>query len=342
MKGLAWYDKVLFVLNSLFGAALLLSYLLPYIPPKSFNLLSVLSLAVPPLIMINVIFLVYWVVRFKRQLLLPLVILLIGYNHVSSLYVFSRDTPVDEGVKPIKVLSYNVRQFNQFQWSDRDSIPNEISNFVLRQDPDILGFQEYFRGELEVARRFEYKTVQLKDESDEFGQAILSKYPILEYGSLNFPTNSNNNGIFADIVFPSDTIRVINVHFQSFGIKPDMENLDSESSKRVFKGMGQTFEIQQEQMELVREVVQESPYRILLIGDFNNTPYSYIYRELRSMGLQDAHKEKGNGFGRTFVFDYFPLRIDYILPDTNIEILEFETIQVDYSDHFPIQALLRL
>lgn len=342
MKGLAWYDKVLFVINSFFGAALLLSYLLPYIPPKSFNLLSVLSLAVPPLIVVNVIFLFYWLVRLKRQILLPLVILLIGYNHVTSLYVFSRNTSLEEGENFVKVLSYNVRQFNQFQWSERDSIPNEISNYIARQDPDILTFQEYFRGELEVAGRFEYKTVQLKDQSDEFGQAIFSKYPILEYGSLNFPTNSNNNGIFADIAFPSDTLRVINVHFQSFGIKPDMDNLDSASSKRVFKGMGQTFEIQQDQMELVREVIKQSPYRILLMGDFNNTPYSYIYRELRSMGLQDAHKVKGNGFGRTFDFEYFPLRIDYILPDNSFEILEFETVQVDYSDHFPIHALLRL
>src|SRR5690554_6687210 len=159
MKGLAWYDKVLFVINSFFGAALLLSYLLPYIPPKSFNLLSVLSLAVPPLIMVNVIFLLYWLVRFKKQILLPLVVLLIGYNHVTSLYVFSRQTPVEDGVNPIKVLSYNVRQFNQFHWSDRDSIPNEISNYISRQDPDLLTFQEYFRGELEVASRFEYQTV---------------------------------------------------------------------------------------------------------------------------------------------------------------------------------------
>lgn len=342
MQGLAWYDKVLFVINSLLSTALLFAYLLPYIPPKSFDLLSVLSLAVPPLIMINAVFLLYWLLRLKKQLILPLLVLLIGYNHVTSLYVFSRETAAEKGDNIITVLSYNVRQFNQFNWSDENNIPDQISNYVQEVDPDLVGFQEYFRGELEVANHFEYKAVQLKDQADEFGQAILSKYPILNYGSLNFPTHSSNNGIYADVAFPADTLRVINVHFQSFGIKPDIDKLETEYTKQVFKGMGQTFEVQQEQMELVKEVIEKSPYRVVLIGDFNNTPYSYIYRELRSMGLQDGHKVKGNGFGRTFAFEYFPLRIDYILPEESIEVLHFETVHREYSDHFPIHALLRL
>lgn len=342
MKGLAWYDKVLFVINSLFSTALLFAYLLPYIPPKSFDLLSVLSLAVPPLIMINVVFLLYWLLRLKKQLILPLLVLVIGYNHVTSLYVFSRQTASQTGDNIITVLSYNVRQFNQYNWSDENNIPDQISSHVQQVDPDIVGFQEYFRGELEVANQFQYKAVQIKAQGNEFGQAILSKYPILEYGSLEFPTSSNNNGIYADVIFPTDTIRVINVHFQSFGMKPDIDKLETQYTKRVFKGMGETFEVQQKQMELVQQVIENSPYRILLIGDFNNTPYSYIYRELRSMGLQDAHKVKGNGFGRTFAFEYFPLRIDYILPQEGIEVLHFETVHREYSDHFPIHALLRL
>ena len=342
MRGLAWYDKVLFVINSVFAAALLFAYLLPYIPPNSFDLLAVLSLTVPPLIMLNAVFLLYWLLRLKKQVILPLLVLLIGYNHVTSLYVFSRETPGQDGDNIIKVLSYNVRQFNQFNWSDSNNIPNQISSYVQEEDPDLVAFQEYFRGELEVAEHFEYRAVQLKDKTDEFGQAILSKYPILDYGSLNFPTHSNNNGIYADIAFPADTLRVINVHFQSFGMKPDIDRLEAEYTKQVFRGMGETFKVQQEQMELVLEVMRQSPYRVLLMGDFNNTPYSYIYRELRSMGLQDGHKVKGNGFGRTFAFDYFPLRIDYILPEESIEVLHFETVNRGYSDHFPIHALLRL
>ena len=47
MKGLNWFDRFLFLLNILFAVALLFAYLLPYIPPSSFALLSVFSLGVP-------------------------------------------------------------------------------------------------------------------------------------------------------------------------------------------------------------------------------------------------------------------------------------------------------
>src|SRR5690554_6176464 len=138
MRGLAWYDKVLFVINSVFAAALLFAYLLPYIPPNSFDLLAVLSLTVPPLIMLNAVFLLYWLLRLKKQVILPLLVLLIGYNHVTSLYVFSRETSREEGDNIIKVLSYNVRQFNQYNWSENNHIPEQISSYVQEENPDLV------------------------------------------------------------------------------------------------------------------------------------------------------------------------------------------------------------
>ncbi len=106
--------------------------------------------------------------------------------------------------------------------------------------------------------------------------------------------------------------------------------------------MGQTFVRQQTQMEIVLKLIRRTPYKIILMGDFNNTAYSYIYRELKSEGLYDAYKEAGNGFGRTFDFRFFPLRIDFILANEGLEVLEFTTYEVQYSDHFPISATFDL
>lgn len=341
MKGLNWFDKFLFLLNSLFAAALLFSYLLPYIPPQTFAMLSVLSLAVPFFIIINLLFLAYWLLRFKRQLFLPLVVLLIGFNHLTSIYEFSSTEEAEREEGTLKVLSYNVKQFNQYGWDKQRDIPQKIGAFVDKEDPDIIAFQEYYSGELKIAENFPYKFLKVKEKNAEFGLAILSKYPIINTGSLDFPTRSNNNAIYADIVAFGDTIRVINTHFQSFSLKPDLENLEQERSKKVFLGMGRTFVIQQEQMEMVLELVKATPFRSIILGDYNNTAYSYIYREIRSAGFNDAYKEEGNGFGRSFDFDYFPLRIDYIMPDESFEILSFETREVHYSDHFPIMALIK-
>lgn len=343
MKNLRWFDKFLFLLNSLFALALLLSYLLPFIPPKTFAMVSVLSLAVPMLILVNLVFLVYWILRMKKQLFLPLVVLLLGFNHLTSIYEFSA-TEEGELQYGTSFMSYNVRQFNQFKWTEDKNIPQKLSAFIKEQDPDILTMQEYYRGEIDIAMEFPHKYIKQKEESAEFGLAIFSKFPIINTGSLDFSTPSNNNSIFADIAVKGDTVRVINVHLQSFTVKPNLDKLEleKEQSKRVLKGMGQTFVRQQEQLDAVLDLVRESPYKAVIMGDFNNTAYSYIYRELKSLGFNDSYKEEGNGFGRTYDFDYFPLRIDYILPQEGIEILYFETFAVPYSDHYPIKAILKI
>lgn len=344
MKNLTGFDKFLFLLNSLFAIALLFAYLLPYIPPKTFALLSVLSLTVPMLIIVNLLFLVYWVIRMKKQMLLPLIVLLFGMNHLTSIYEFSASEEEEALNGGLTFLSYNVRQFNQFRWSEDKNIPEKLSAFIQEQDPDILAMQEYYKGELDIALKFPYKYIKQKDHSAEFGLAIFSKYPIVNSGSLDFPTPSNNNAIFADIVVEKDTLRVVNVHLQSYTIKPNISKLEieKEKSKRVFLGMGQTFVRQQEQMEMVLDLIRNSSHKTVIMGDFNNTAYSYIYRKLKSVGFNDAYKEEGNGFGRTYDFDYFPLRIDYIFPEEGLETITFETLEVPYSDHFPIKAILKM
>lgn len=343
MRGLNWFDRFLFLLNILVAIALLFSYLLPYIPPSSFALLSVFSLGVPLLIVINLLFMVFWLFRLRIQALLSLIVLLIGVNHVLSVYEISSEEESFNGDNLLKILTYNVRQFNQYGWAEDVDIPQKIAAFVKEQDADVVAIQEYYKGELDIANSFPYKYIKLKQENAEFGLAIFSKYPIIKSGSLDFPTHSNNNAIYSDIVKEGDTIRVINVHFQSFGIKPNLQNIEKEQSKRVFLGMGQTFVRQQRQMKMVEDIVLASPHPAIILGDFNNTAYSYIYRELRDIGFNDAYKEAGNGFGKTFeLFGFLPLRIDFILPVESIKILTFENHEVPYSDHFPITAVLKL
>lgn len=342
MKGLNWFDKFLFFLNSLFAVALLFSYLLPYIPPSTFALLSVFSLGVPFLVLVNLIFLLFWLFRLKKQLLLSLIVLLLGFNHLTSIYEISSSDDKDQDTDSFKVLTYNVRQFNEYGWAEQVDIPQKILKFVKEEDPDIVNMQEYFKGELNIAKSFPYKYIKLKEDNAEFGLAIFSKFPIIKSGSLDFPTRSNNNAIYADIVKGEDTIRVINVHLQSFSLKPNMDKLEKEHSKKVFLGMGQTFVRQQEQMEIVLDLIRKTPHKLLVMGDFNNTAYSYIYRELKAKGLYDAYKEAGNGLGRTFDFKFFPLRIDFILADERLEVLSFENFEVPYSDHFPISATFNL
>lgn len=337
MKKLSLFDKFIFVLNSLVATALLFSYLLPHIPPKSFPLLSVLSLGVPVLIILNSIFLFYWLIRFKRQFLLSAVVLLLGYSYVTSFIKISDVESSLGQANSLSIMSYNVRMFNAYEWTSRKDIPQKITGFVDSKQPDVLCVQEHYIGAAGLSRLYPYEYIKLKGKNSEFGSAIFSKYPIIKKHSVDFPHNGNNNAIYADIVVNKDTVRIFNVHFQSLNIKPGIDDLQKEDSKKLLGRIGHGFSLQQEQAEMMMKEVKRSPYQTLIIGDFNNTSFSYIYDLVKQDGrFKDAFLEAGTGFGKSFKLDYFPLRIDFMLIDEGIEISEFEKFEVDYSDHYPI------
>ena len=95
-------------------------------------------------------------------------------------------------------------------------------------------------------------------------------------------------------------------------------------------------------MELFLDHKSKCKYKTIITGDFNNTAYSYIYKEIKGEDYVDTFEEAGNGFGRTFDFKFFPLRIDFILADEDFTVNGFKTYDVKLSDHYPIKATLKL
>jgi endonuclease/exonuclease/phosphatase family metal-dependent hydrolase len=94
------------------------------------------------------------------------------------------------------------------------------------------------------------------------------------------------------------------------------------------------------QAEIVKSQINRSPFPVMVVGDFNDTPVSYAYRKIRS-GLYDSFVNSGYGAGFTYKGNYPPNRIDYILYDNSLTNSYFEIIKVKYSDHYPIIAYFR-
>jgi endonuclease/exonuclease/phosphatase family metal-dependent hydrolase len=235
-------------------------------------------------------------------------------------------------------MSYNVRLFNRYHWIDVKDIPGKISEFVKKEDPDILNIQEYY--DIDSLRLiFPYKYIILDKEKHNTGQGIFTKFRIINKGSLDFK-NTNNNAIFADVLKGSDTIRIYNIHLETTGIKPKKELLSEEESKRMIARISRSFVKQQDQVEKVREHLNECKYKIILTGDFNNTAYSWAYHRIKG-DLKDSFLEAGEGFGKTYDFVKYPLRIDFILVDKKYHINQFTNFDEHFSDHFPIMARLR-
>ena len=338
MKQLNLIDKVVYFINSLVALMLLLSYVLPYLQPEKFAFLSVLGLAVPFLIILNIAFVIYWLLKVKKQLLLSLLILCIGYTYIFSLYKFSSSKDVVDS-QNITVMNYNVRLFNLFEWIPDTSLKQSIVSLITDNNPDVISMQEY-RPDEAIALKGYFKFEELSGNKIKNGQAIFSKFPIINSGSIEFP-NTSNNAIYVDVVKAKDTIRIYNVHLQSLRIDTAVENLANETSENLTRRISTTFKIQQAQTELFLKHKNKCTYKMIICGDFNNTAYSYVYKEIKG-DLQDAFVEAGNGFGRTYNFKFFPVRIDFILVDSSFEINSFKTFDVQLSDHYPILAKVKL
>jgi endonuclease/exonuclease/phosphatase family metal-dependent hydrolase len=158
--------------------------------------------------------------------------------------------------------------------------------------------------------------------------------------------------MYSDILFHSDTLRIFNVHLQSIRFEKDdyafmdtarlkYSNDQMNEIRAIGSRLKTAFTQRAEQAQIIANYIMDSPYEVVVMGDFNDTPQSYAYRKIRK-GIQDAFRKAGGGFGNTYSGEFPSFRIDYIMHGEALVPYEFERIKIDYSDHFPITTWLYL
>ena len=345
MKKLSWFNKIVFGFNIVITVLTFVAYILPFLAPKMFPLLSVLTLILPLFLILNGLFFIYWLLQLKRQVILSGLVLLLGITFFNKFYRFSSNE-IESEEKDFTVMSYNVRLFNLFDWIPKSNVGDSILTFINEQNPDILCIQEYSENANLDLRVYKYKAIFMEGKNIKTGQAIFSKFPIFNKGDFRIP-EAGNNVIYADIRKGKDTIRVYNIHLQSIKISPDVnemsEHVDSvnkEKSAEVFNRIREAFKKQEQQAAVLVHHKNQCHYPVIICGDMNNSPFSYIYRTIKG-DLNDCFEEAGNGFGQTYKFKYYPARIDYIFANKKIKVKSFTTFaQFENSDHFPIMTRL--
>lgn len=332
-KTLSLREKILFLINGIIGVILLFAYVLPFIPPRYFEY-ATLSVFTPLLMILNIGFIILWLILRKWNFLFSAVLFFLGLPFMHRFVQFSQNTLPPKGQPSI--MSFNVRLLNHYKWSKDLTLREKIISFLREEHPNIVALQEFYKKENESFPFYKYKRFIYKNENDKIGQAILSDYLIIGSGSLNFP-HTGNNGVYADIVLGKDTLRLYSLHFESFHI--DDTQITQENSKKILLSLPKRFAIQQSQVELFDAHADTSPYPIIVCGDFNNTAFSYLYQKIQNRGLIDSFQEEGSGFGKTYYFPYFPFRIDYIFADPYFKITSHKVYTgINYSDHYPLKA----
>jgi endonuclease/exonuclease/phosphatase family metal-dependent hydrolase len=225
-------------------------------------------------------------------------------------------------------------------------LAEDYSRFLERNGtPDILCTQETrgkFYPMLAEKMGYEHK-FNLKK-----GTVILSKYPMEAGGDIPFG-KTGNSSLWVDVRIGKKLVRVYSVHLQSNKVTNDTEkviekgDLDEEKTwediNRVLRKVGGATIIRAEQAERLRAHIEGCPHPVILCGDLNDTPNSYVYRVL-SKGMTDTFQERGFGLGSTFSGVLPFLRIDYILADPAIRTYNCRTVRGPFSDHYPVVATL--
>lgn len=352
------FHRIFLVINICFAAALLISYLAVHIDPENFAFPSFFGLAYPYILLINFIIAVVWAVNLKYEALISVFVIALGLNHLTNYIKFRK--PANEKQGSFKVMSFNLRLFNYFEKPKNNGTEKKILEFVRTIHPEIICFQELFitgnpdEKEQEIIKtlggKYYSHTKLLGRRKDQYyGIVTYSRYPIIGRGEIRHP-GSSSLSIYSDIVIEKDTFRIFNNHLQSFRLRRMerslIEELASDDNqtideiKTLSTSLKQGFIRRASQAQVVKSYIDRSPYPVIVLGDFNDTPVSYAYTKIRK-GLNDAFVKSGFGAGFTYRGNYPPNRIDYILYDNNLISTKFDILKVKYSDHYPILASFR-
>ncbi|MFW5755505.1 MAG: endonuclease/exonuclease/phosphatase family protein [Tangfeifania sp.] len=342
---------ILLGLNLAAILTLVMAYLSVIISPDKWWIPSFFGLAYPVLVGANLFFIILWLILNPRYLWFSLVAILLGWGFLVR-YVQIKGKTIDNA--DIKVLSYNVKHFYGDGDKSQKEVADEIKEFLKEQQADIICLQEVRLRKNDIFNLG--KTVeefgfinhyQFARSSTTFGSVTFTRHPIVNMGEIRFD-GSRNISIYTDVIIDSDTVRIFNIHLQSYQF--DLYNysfiekgVDNEDDLNDMRDMGSRFKrgFRQRagQVDKIREYLDKSPYHVIVCGDFNDTPASYSYQEMRK-GLKDAFIRSGSGVGRTYVGKLPSFRIDYIFHSPGFESYNFQTYDYRNSDHLPISCSL--
>jgi endonuclease/exonuclease/phosphatase family metal-dependent hydrolase len=352
--------KIVLAVNILFAAALLISYLSVHVRPDVFAFPAIMGLGYPYLLFINILFVLFWVIALRFEAFISVLVIAIGFTHFSN-YIKLRK-PSGDKTGTFKVQSYNLRLFNYYESKKPVSSEKKIIQLLKDQKSDIICLQEvYFTGNPEQkeaalksaigGKYYSHLKVLRSGNNRYYGIATLSKFPIIRRGDIVHPSSSSLS-IYTDVVIDRDTFRIFNNHLESFRLQRMersflselTESSDDKETMSEIKGISLSlkkgFIKRAAQAQTVKDKINKSPYPVIVLGDFNDTPVSYSYRKIRK-GLNDSFLSSGFGAGFTYRGNYPRNRIDYILYDDNLECRQFDILKVRYSDHYPIIAYFR-
>ena len=305
---------------------------------------AMLVYALPLLIAGNIVFLIYWLImRRWHWALIPFITILCCIPYISTLYKFGSPDEAAEKAPGIKIASYNVAMFGR---ETSGFMAQDILSEMKKQKVDICCMQEYndHCGDKKNSDSYkEYFPYMAVGESD---MVIYSRYPIKNFKNLNFEM-TNNSAMWAEIEISGNIYRVYNAHLETTGIsgtlhraakvqmKTGMEVESNALIRAIYGNYTVGMIARAGQANVLAMDMRECEAPIIVCGDFNDVPYSYVYNTMLGDKV-DGFTECGSGLMYTFRGGNKKVRIDYIFHEKTLEGVNYYRRDLTYSDHYPV------
>ncbi len=338
-------DVITAIITLLFSCAVVLIIAMQYVNPEKMWVLPTVTLCAPIIYILEIAAMLYWIIRWKwRFAAFAAVFVLAGSVYLPLYYKIDLTRRYDTKYVErnfSKVVSYNV--------ANGDNAG--LVEYIGGMNPDIICLQEFLT---ETNSKWDalgsgYRSTVSGD--DNYTCEIFTRYPIVRQGQID--SIPRYNTVWADLKIADDTVRVINLHLQSTSIHPEdtqfiqhheyiFDGNRNEKLRSIVSRLAQNTRKRAVQANRIREFIEESPYDMIVCGDFNDVPLSYSYHRIAE-DMKDTFGEAGNGYSYTFNGFFRTLQIDHILVSPDIEVISYEVDNAaEYSDHYPVITRLKI
>jgi endonuclease/exonuclease/phosphatase family metal-dependent hydrolase len=229
----------------------------------------------------------------------------------------------------VRVIDYNVH--NGFNTTGRLDL-EALATIIDESGADIVGLQEISRGWLIwggvdmltwLSQRLDMPYVSGPTSDAQWGNAILSRYPILRAEALPLPPDDvliRRGYIVAEIDAGSGTLTVIDTHFTHRARNYAIREMQAVELARAWGGAAAT----------------------VIVGDMNAAPDSDAMQTLSGAGLINVAAEICPPPVHTSPADNPDRQIDYIWVSPDLGFSDCEIPPIPASDHLPVIATITL
>jgi len=351
--------RTLLILNIFVSTLIIISVISPYIPPSKIWVIAILGLAYRYFLIAGFVFILIWLIFRKNYAIISVALMLPSLFQLSEFIQFHKSREPDKSM--FKFMTYNVWNLSRSNSINVNTyIMDSIFQFINNEEPDIVCLQEFAlpRHIKEDKINFPSASIHLpyynyskysKKSKRVDGLATFSRFPIFHRDTMI----SHENKTFAqisDIIVRNRILRIFNIQLTSnkLNTNDSLYIKDFKLDTAIIKNKKKLlfFKIKKaciSREKLINRVVariKSSPYPVVLAGDFNDTPVSYIHR-VACAGRKDAFTESGFGFGNTYFGNKAPsYRIDYVIYDKMMKSINLKVHHIELSDHYPVTVML--